>query len=211
MDRRTFLVSGGFAAAAMSTGPVSAQYVDDAWLKGPAKRPLAPGDIESAVQRLRKQFLAEFDAAYVENVIVPHFLVSVYDGERPYLPMIGVELTKENAIPFDLWGLLSETWKPAPEKGVTVFLQGLEKRGPDNRRKRIYMSAMTPDLYRPMYGEKVVQFWEKLLGDANAGKPLMRPYLESIGTCIWASKATPFRRRCANSAWPSIPFSPIAT
>ncbi len=80
-------------------------------------------------RKLRKQFLAEFDPAYVENVIVPHFLVSVYDGERPSLPMIGVELTKENAIPYDLWGLLSETWKPAPEKGVTVFLQGLENAG----------------------------------------------------------------------------------
>ena len=74
----------------------------------------------------------EFDPAYVENVIVPHFLVSIYDGERLSLPMIGVELTKENALPYELWGLLSETWKPAPEKGVTVFLQGLEKRGPDN-------------------------------------------------------------------------------
>ena len=101
MDRRTFLVGGGFAAAGVAAGPVSAQYVDNAWLKGPAKRPLAPGDIESAVQRLRKQFLAEFDPAYVENVIVPHFLVSVYDGERPYLLMIGVELTKENALPFE--------------------------------------------------------------------------------------------------------------
>ena len=42
----------------------------------------------------------------------------VYDGERPHLPMIGVEFTKENALPYDLWGLLSETWKPAPEKGA---------------------------------------------------------------------------------------------
>jgi hypothetical protein len=48
--------------------------------------------------------------------------------------MIDVKLTKENALPFDLWGLISETWKPSPENGVTVFLQGLEKRGPDNRR-----------------------------------------------------------------------------
>ena len=184
------MVGGGFAAAGVAAGPVSAQYIDNAWLKGPAKRPLAPGDIKSAVQRLRKQFLAEFDPAYVENVIVPHFLVSVYDGEKPYLPMIGVELTKENAIPYDLWGLLSETWKPAPEKGVTVFLQGLEKRGPHNERKRIYMSAVTPDLYRPMYGDKVVAFFDKLFADSNAGKPLMRPISRAIsifiGTCISA-------------------------
>ena len=53
----------------------------------------------SAVARLRAQFLSEFDPAYVENVIVPHFLVSTYQGERPLLPMIDVKLTKENARP----------------------------------------------------------------------------------------------------------------
>jgi hypothetical protein len=185
MDRRSFLVGGAFSVAGAAAAPAYAQYVDKTWLKTPRERPLAPADIQSAVEKLRKQFLAEFDQAYVENVIVPHFLVSVYDGERLSLPMIGTELTKENAIPYDLWGLLSETWKPAPEKGVTVFLQGLEKRGPDNRRKRIYMTAVTPDLYRPMYGDKVVQFWDKILGDANAGKPLMRPYLENYFDLYW--------------------------
>ena len=185
MDRREFLVGGAFTVAGTAAAPAYAQYVDNAWLKTPPERPLAPAEIQSAVERLRKQFLGEFDPAYVENVIVPHFLVAVYDGERLSLPMIGTELTKENAIPYDLWGLLSETWKPAPEKGVTVFLQGLEKRGPDNRRKRIYMTAVTPDLYRPMYGDKVVQFWDKILGDANAGKPLMRPYLENYFDLYW--------------------------
>ena len=129
MHRRTFLVGTTFGAAGLAAQSAYAQYFDNAWLKTPSPRPLAPADIESAVEKLRKQFRAEFDAAYVENVIVPHFLVSVYDGERPILPMIGVELTKENALPYDLWGLLSETWKPDPEQGVTVFLQGLEKRG----------------------------------------------------------------------------------
>jgi hypothetical protein len=42
----------------------------------------------SALARLRAQFLREFDPAYVENVIVPHFLVSTYQGERASLPMI---------------------------------------------------------------------------------------------------------------------------
>ena len=162
MDRRSFLVGSTLGAAGLAARPAYAQYFDDAWLKAPPQKPLAPADIESAVGKLRKQFLAQFDAAYVENVIVPHFLVSVYDGERPTLPMIGIELTKENALPYDLWGLLSETWKPDPEQGVTVFLQGLEKRGPHNERKRIYISALTPDLYRPMYGDKVVQFFDKV-------------------------------------------------
>jgi len=76
--------------------------------------------------------------------------------------MIDVALTKENALPYDMWGLLSLSWKPAPQDGVTVFLQGLEKRGPDNRRKRIYMSAVTPDLYAGMYQAKVVGFFDQL-------------------------------------------------
>jgi hypothetical protein len=65
--------------------------------------------------------------------------------------------------------MLSESWGPSPEYGVTVFLQALEKRGTDNRRKRIYMSAVTPDLYRLMYSEKVMQFFAKLLDPKNAG------------------------------------------
>ncbi len=179
MERRTFLAGSAAAVVGMATQPALSQSPPA------AGQPLAPTDLASAVARLRKQFLAEFDPAYVENVTVPHFLVSVYDGERLWLPMINVEFTKENALPYDLWGLLSETWKPAPEDGVTVFLQGLEKRGPHNRRKRIYMTALTPDLYRPMYGDKVIAFFDKLLNDANAGKPLMRPYLENYFDLYW--------------------------
>jgi hypothetical protein len=54
-----------------------------------------------------------------------------------------------------------------------------------SERKRIYISALTPDLYRPMYGDKVVRFFDKLLDDSNAGKPLMRPYLESYFDLYW--------------------------
>jgi hypothetical protein len=36
-----------------------------------------------------------------------------------------------------------------------------------------------------MYGDKVVAFFDKLLGDGNAGKPLMRPYLESYFDLYW--------------------------
>ena len=179
MRRRTFLIGGSAAAAGMAIHPAASQSPPA------AGQPLAPSDLESAVARLRKQFRGEFDPAYVENVIIPYFLVSIYGGERLSLPMIDVKFTKENALPHDLWGLLSETWKPAPEDGVTVFLQSLEKRGPDNRRKRIYISALTPDLYHPMYSDKVVQFFDKLLHERNAGKPLMRPYLESYFDLYW--------------------------
>ena len=180
MKRRTFLAGGATAVAGLSTQCAHAHYPPPTH-----GQPVAPSDLQSVAARLRAQYLKEFDPAYVENVILPNFLVSVYDGERPMLPMIDVSLTKENALPNDLWGLLSKTWQPAPEDGVTVFLQGLEKRGPDNRRKRIYMSAVTPDLYRPMYGEKVTQFFDQLLGDKNVGKPLMKPYLDTFWDLYW--------------------------
>ncbi len=75
MDRRAFLVGGGVAVAGMAAQPAASQSPP---VPGQAATPLAPGDIASAVARLRKQFLAEFDPAYVENVIVPFFLVSIY-------------------------------------------------------------------------------------------------------------------------------------
>jgi len=186
MKRRSFLAGGAAAVVGVSSQPSVAQYAPD-------RRPsttgvgisIAPSDIDAAVTRLRDRFSKDFNAEYVENVILPHFLVATYEGERLQLPMIGVELTKENALPHDLWGMISETWGPNPQAGVTVFLQGLEKRGPDNERKRIYMSAVTPDLYRPMYGDKVAAFFDTLLDSKNAGRPLMRPYLESYFDLYW--------------------------
>jgi cytochrome P450 len=148
-------------------------------------REAGPTDLETAAIRVRERFAAEFHPTYVENVIIPNFLASTYEGERLFVPMIDVKFTKENALSCDLWGLLRENWKPAADHGITVFLQALEKRGPDNRRKRIYMSALTPDLYRPMYRDKVVRFFEKLLHEGNTGKPLMRPYLESYFDFFW--------------------------
>jgi hypothetical protein len=80
--------------AGLSVPPVLAHYQSN-------DRHPTPGDLGAAVTRLRKQFLEDFDAAYVRNVIVPHFLVSAYHGERPSLPMIDVTLTKENALRYD--------------------------------------------------------------------------------------------------------------
>ena len=179
MKRRTFLTGSATSMAALSAQPVLAHY------EPPLNDPPAPGELAATAARLRAQFMKDFEPAYIENVIVPHFLVSVFEGERSFLPMIDLALTKENALPNDLWGLLSQTWQPAPEDGVTVFLQGLEKRGPDNRRKRIYMSAVTPDLYREKYGDKVTGFFDKLMSDANAGRPLMRSYLDSFWDLYW--------------------------
>lgn len=191
MRRRVFLASGGTAVAAAAAGTVVAcspstnQTSATSTSATTSGDPQSNTDLQNAVDRLQDQYRKDFDPDYVNYVILPWFLNSVSDGQRPVVPMIDVALTKENALPYDLWGLLSETWKPAPEEGVTVFLQGLEKRGPDNRRKRIYMSAVTPDLYAAKYQAKIVGFFDGLFGPANAGKPLMHLYLDAFWDLYW--------------------------
>jgi hypothetical protein len=174
MERRTFLTGAG--ATAFLPVTASAYAATDEAL---------PIDVSAALSRFRSSIPSNFDRDYVEHVVVPFFLGSIYLGERPMLPMIDVTLTKENALPYDLWGLIYKEWRPTPEEGVTVFLQGLENRGPDNLRKRIYFSAMTPDLYGPKYQKKVVAFFDSLLDPKFAGKPLMRHYLDYYFDIYW--------------------------
>jgi cytochrome P450 len=175
MRRRIFLAGGAGAVATLSVACASSDTAATA----------PSGDLPGQIAELRSQFLERYDEDYVDNAIVPHFLNRVLEGQRPVLPMIDIALTKENALPYDLWGLLSKTWQPAPEEGVTVFLQGLEKRGPDNLRKRIYMSAVTPDLYARMYHAKIAGFWDELFSPANADKPLMSIYLDTFWDLYW--------------------------
>jgi cytochrome P450 len=169
MDRRALLT--GASAALLPIGAKAYETL--------------PADVGAALDRFRRAIPENFDRTYVENVVVPFFLTSIYIGERPSLPMIDVTLSKENALPHDLWGLIYKDWTPTPGEGVTVFLQGLEKRGPDNLRKRIYFSAVTPDLYAPKYREKVVAFFDDLLDQRHAGKPFMRHYLDYYFDIYW--------------------------
>ena len=172
MERRMFLKGAGASAGALTS--IGAWATDT-----------PPADLSAALASFRASIPTNFNRDYVEHAVIPFFLTSIYEGERPALPMIDVTLTKENALPFDLWGLIYEAWKPTPEDGVTVFLQGLEKRGDNNLRKRIYMSAVTPDLYRPMYGDKVVAFFDELLDPRFANKPFMRHYLDYYFNVYW--------------------------
>ncbi len=128
-----------------------------------------------------------FDADYVAGAVAPFLLSSSYIGETPSLPMIDLALSKEKAVPIQLWGLLYDGWGPNPEQeGLTVFMQGYENRGPNNERKKIYVSAVTPDLIATKYRGKLTSFFEKLFLDANAGKPLMQTYFDNYYDLYWS-------------------------
>src|ERR1700739_1397848 len=173
VERRTVLKAGAAAFGMLGSGASASMVtrVEQAHADTPPSS--LPDQILSAFQRFRETIPANFDHEYVEKVVIPFFLTSFYEGERPMLPLIDVTFSKENALPYDLWGLIPRDWRPSPEDGVTVFLQGLEKRGPDNLRKRIYFSGVTADLYKPMYSAKVVAFFDKLMDQKFANKPFM--------------------------------------
>jgi len=127
-----------------------------------------------------------FDPAYVQGAVKPFFLSAIYQGERPLLPMIDLSLSKEAAMPAHIFGMLYDNWKPnMEEEGLSVFLQGYQKRGPNNERKRIYYSAVTPDLYGPMYSDKIKRFLDYLFDEQNEGKPLMQQYYQRFFDLYW--------------------------
>ncbi|MUG96168.1 hypothetical protein F7734_29040 [Scytonema sp. UIC 10036] len=139
-----------------------------------------------ALARLRELLPSYFEPDYIQQVIVPCLVTSVYQGERLSLPMIDLVLEKENALPYFFWGALYDDWKPNKEEdGLSVFIQGYENRGEHNRRKKIYSSALTPDLYRPIYQDKIIQFFDQLFDAKNAGQPVMRRYLDNYFDLFW--------------------------
>ena len=179
LQRRELLIGAGLAGFLAGTGGASAET-----------GATAGSQAQSSAAQMAEMIPAGYDPAYVEHAIMPFLRTSFYQAETPLLPMIGEAFSKQYAIPYDLWGLLYDDWAPSFEKdGLSVFILGLDKRGPDNRRKRIYISALTADLY-PMYAGKVRAFFDQLLDEKNAGKPLMQRYLDSyfdlFWDCIWA-------------------------
>jgi len=185
VERRTVL-KGGVATVGLLGGGASSELtatIDQAFADAPPSG--LPHQILTAIQRFRETIPPNFDHDYVEKAVIPFFLTSFFEDQRPMLPMIGVNFSKENALPYDLWGLITRDWRPTPEEGVTVFLQGLEKRGPNNLRKRIYFSGVTPDLYKSMYSPKVVAFFDKLMDQQFANKPFMRHYLDYYWDIYW--------------------------
>ncbi|AWK85670.1 hypothetical protein [Azospirillum thermophilum] len=137
-------------------------------------------------ERAQKLLPPGFDPAYVEGAVKPFLLSGIYQGDVPSVPMIDLAFSKEKAIPAHIWGMLYDGWLPNMEEdGLSVFLQGYENRGPENERKKIYFSALTPDLYEPMYAARIRGFFDRLFDPANESKPLMHQYYQGYFDLYW--------------------------
>ena len=58
---------------------------------------------------------------YIRHIL-PVLLEGLPLAERPAVPMIDTTLSKQNALPPDLWGLLYDRWQPTPEEGSTILI-----------------------------------------------------------------------------------------
>ena len=92
IERRTLLLG----AAALAAGGLSTQ----------ASAATQAPDLSAALAKFRATIPSHFNRDYVDNAVVPFFLGSIFAGERPILPMIDLPLTKQDAIPWDFWGML---------------------------------------------------------------------------------------------------------
>jgi hypothetical protein len=132
---------------------------------------------------------------YFQNVVLPTIFTRSNSVEQLVLPMIDKDFfSKKDSVPPFLYGLLWKNWEPTPEDGNTLFLKdyrerGVFKEGTDNEvqnlAKRVYFSAVTPELY-DKYSQKVTDFFGQLLDDTNAGKPLMAKYVDTYWNLYWA-------------------------
>ncbi len=83
MRRRMFLAGGAGAVVAVSAQSVVA-------CSSPASEPASSeGGPSDPAAQLREKY-ADFDADYVDNAIGPFVQNSVFEGQRPVLPMIDV-------------------------------------------------------------------------------------------------------------------------
>src|SRR5215475_465699 len=123
---------------------------------------------------------------YVAGSVIPYLKSEIYQGEPPLLPMIEPAMSKEDALPCQFMGLLYDSWAPNSEKeGGTIFTTAYEKRGPHNLRKKIHMSALTPDLIETKYRDKIVRFFEQFLAESHDGKPMLENYFDNYFNLYW--------------------------
>ena len=107
IERRTVLKGGIAAAGVLGSGASAVTVADVEEASADTALSQLPDQIQGAIERFRATIPANFDRDYVEKAVIPFFLTSFYEGERPMLPMIDVNFSKENALPYDLWGLIT--------------------------------------------------------------------------------------------------------
>jgi hypothetical protein len=106
VERRAVLKGGAAAVGMLGSAGSASMLASVEQASADIVQSPIPDQILAAFQRFRETIPANFDHEYVEKVVRPFFLTSFYEGERPMLPLIDVDFSKENALPYDLWDSL---------------------------------------------------------------------------------------------------------
>ena len=93
VERRTVLKGGAAAVGMLGSGASTAMVAGIEPASADAAQSPLPEQILTAIERFRATIPANFDPDYVEKAVIPFFLTSFYEGERPMLPMIDVNFS----------------------------------------------------------------------------------------------------------------------
>ncbi|MGF1681935.1 hypothetical protein [Photobacterium minamisatsumaniensis] len=138
---------------------------------------------EAGIEEVLKSLPANLkqNEEYFINVIARSIELLKSETEVLTLPTINLNLSKENALP-----QFMDEWEKTAQDGTTIYLQDYAERGENNRKKKAYFSALTPDLFNDAYREKVSCFFEQLLDKDNVDKPIMSNYQNSYLDLFWS-------------------------
>ena len=115
IERRTVL-KGSAAAFGILGGTSAAAVTGVEQASADTAQSQLPDHILAAVKRFRETIPANFDREYVEKAIIPFFLTSFYEGERPMLPTIDVNFSKAE------FEQRAKEWKPRAEEYTSGYL-----------------------------------------------------------------------------------------
>jgi len=98
IERRTVLKGGAVAVGLLGSAGSASMLAGVEQASADTAQSSLPDQVLTAFQRFREAIPANFDHEYVEKVVQPFFLTSFYEGERPMLPLIDIDFSKEKRI-----------------------------------------------------------------------------------------------------------------
>jgi hypothetical protein len=98
IERRTVLKGGAVAVGLLGSAGSASMLASVEQASADTAQSSLPDQVLTAFQRFREAIPANFDHEYVEKVVQPFFLTSFYEGERPMLPLIDIDFSKEKRI-----------------------------------------------------------------------------------------------------------------
>ena len=80
--------------------------------------------------RLKDMFPTAYDPAYIQNAVMAFVRTNLYAAQRPVSSHDRRNASKENALPYDLWGMLYDTGGQTRRRGLRSFCRASKNADP---------------------------------------------------------------------------------